>query len=973
MSSGSHLSKELHDLIKSIGETRSKQEEDKIIIKEVQQLKTKLNEKNMPPKKVKEMLIRAIYIEMLGHDASFVHINAIHLTQSKNLALKRLGYLCCSLFLDNDSELLILLVATLQKDLASTNVHIVVNALTAVGKLISKTFVNALTEPVLKLLTHNTDIVRKKALMVMQIIRQLNQDCIAEQDYDDRIRRGIQDKEPSVMGAAFNLYHEELKKGAVNKYKPLTGTFVSMLKQIIEHKLHKDYDYHRFPAPWLQIKLLQILTLLGANDLKVSEQIYEVLGSTLRRADDTTINIGYAVTYQCVKCVSGIYPQQSLLEQAANSVSRFLKSDNNNLKYLGINALTQIVSISQKYVLEHQMTIVDCLESNDDTLKKETLELLFKMTNEQNCEVIIQKLIHFLKTSSDSNFKKDLFVKISLLNEKHAPTQEWFIKTANTLFEFGSEFIDNDVRNNFFKLLIDNFNDIGSEFGVFITEIYSELLRNDLQDNILKIVCWVIGEIGSQIYDQDPNKLNELTQLVILKLDSQLESETTISWILTCLAKLQSARAFQMFDQTRAIFQKYMQSKNLDCQQRAIDFYTLAKFNAALKGSQFITVDPKMSFLDAYVQQERLRGAQAYNPSLQVKAAALGSATEAPSLNFGPYSDNKYGGSKTNTFGTEENKSTTQNPSAPTIAGPWDDTGYNQKQPPPPKPTIATPMAIGSTTGMGSNGSGQTTTKTTMQSMGSGQMGLSSNQAQSTYVPPVRPLPPKEDPNLKEKQKLANQLFAPISQTQQQPQSTQKKGITAVAAPKQMNTNPNIPQITQPKQTAQVQNLLEIDEPLPIKQQQQPILGAPQVYVQQPQIITQKPVVVPQQQQQLWSQPPVQTQPIPQQQIKSYIPANINVDQYEQLWERNQNIKEVTLQSKIKSEQDFRRMIQTININIIEVIDQEIICAGANAENKSCVLLYGCYNLNGSLELKINSTDPKDAEYILALIKRQFC
>ncbi|CAK59090.1 unnamed protein product (macronuclear) [Paramecium tetraurelia] len=966
MSSGSHLSKELHDLVKSIGETRSKQEEDKIIIKEVQQLKTKLNEKNMPPKKVKEMLIRAIYIEMLGHDASFVHINAIHLTQ--------LGYLCCSLFLDNDSELLILLVATLQKDLASTNVHVVVNALTAVGKLISKTFVNALTEPVLKLLTHNTDIVRKKALMVMQIIRQLNQDCITEQDYDDRIRRGIQDKEPSVMGAAFNLNDEELKRGSVNKYKPLTGTFVSMLKQIIEHKLHKDYDYHRFPAPWLQIKLLQILTILGANDLKVSEQIYEVLGSTLRRADDTTINIGYAVTYQCVKCISGIYPQQGLLEQAANSVSRFLKSDNNNLKYLGINALTQIVSISQKYVLEHQMTIVDCLESNDDTLKKETLELLFKMTNEQNCEVIIQKLIHFLKTSSDTNFKKDLFVKVSLLNEKHAPTQEWFIKTANTLFEFGSEFIDNDVRNNFFKLLIDNFNDIGTEFGMFITEIYSDLLKNDLQDNILKIVCWVIGEIGSQIYDQDPNKLNELTQLVILKLDSQLESETTISWILTCLAKLQSARAFQMFDQTRAIFQKYMQSKNLDCQQRAIDFYTLAKFNAALKGSKDTTVDPKMSFLDAYVQQERQRGAQPYNPSLQVKAAALGSAAEVSSLNFGPYNDNKYGGTKTSTFGAgaEENKTTNQNPSAPTIAGPWDDTGYNQKQPPAPKPVITTPMAIGSTTGIGSSGTGQTTSKTTMQAMGSGQMGVNTNQTQNTYIPPVRPLPPKEDPNLKEKQKLANQLFAPISQTQQQPQQTQKKGISAVATQKPMNANPNPTQAPQQKPPAQVQNLLDIDDPLPSKQ---PITGVPQVYVQQPQIITQKPIVPQQQQpQQQWAQPsPIQTQPIPQQQTRSYIPANINVDQYEQLWERYQNVKEVTLQSRIKSEQDFKRMIQTININVIEVIEQEIICAGANAENKSCVLIYGCYNSNGSLDLKINGTDPKDAEYILAIIKRQFC
>ena len=32
MSSSSHLSKELHNLIKDIGETRSKQEEDKIIV-----------------------------------------------------------------------------------------------------------------------------------------------------------------------------------------------------------------------------------------------------------------------------------------------------------------------------------------------------------------------------------------------------------------------------------------------------------------------------------------------------------------------------------------------------------------------------------------------------------------------------------------------------------------------------------------------------------------------------------------------------------------------------------------------------------------------------------------------------------------------------------------------------------------------------------------------------------------------------
>jgi AP-4 complex subunit epsilon-1 len=64
-----------------------------------------------------------MYIEMLGHSASFCHIEAINLTQNKNLVLKRLGYLLCSLFLNSSSDLTIMMISTIQKDLASTNIH----------------------------------------------------------------------------------------------------------------------------------------------------------------------------------------------------------------------------------------------------------------------------------------------------------------------------------------------------------------------------------------------------------------------------------------------------------------------------------------------------------------------------------------------------------------------------------------------------------------------------------------------------------------------------------------------------------------------------------------------------------------------------------------------------------------------------------------------------------------------------------
>ena len=53
-SSSSHLSKDLLELIKAIGDSRSKQEEDKIISKECETLKVIIKESGVPPKRMKE-------------------------------------------------------------------------------------------------------------------------------------------------------------------------------------------------------------------------------------------------------------------------------------------------------------------------------------------------------------------------------------------------------------------------------------------------------------------------------------------------------------------------------------------------------------------------------------------------------------------------------------------------------------------------------------------------------------------------------------------------------------------------------------------------------------------------------------------------------------------------------------------------------------------------------------------------------
>ena len=184
--------------------------------------------------------------------------------------------------------------------------------------------------------------------------------------------------------------------------------------------------------------LSQVLAILGASDQRASEGMYEVLYDVLRRAD-TGINIGYAVIYDCVRTVTAIYPNIQLLETAANHISRFVASENHNLKYLGIKSLASIVQVDQKYALEHQLVVVDCLEDPDETLKRKTLDLLFRMTNAANVVFVVDKLIFHLRGTTDVAFRASLTDRLTQLAERYAPDNTWYIRTMNSVFELGGE------------------------------------------------------------------------------------------------------------------------------------------------------------------------------------------------------------------------------------------------------------------------------------------------------------------------------------------------------------------------------------------------------------------------------------------------------------------------------------------------------------------------------------------------------
>lgn len=198
--------------------------------------------KDVPSKKMKEYLIRMIYVEMLGHDASFGHIHAVKMAHNRALLEKRVGYLAVSLTLHKDHPFMLLLINTMQQDLKSDNYLEASMALTVVAKLVNAETIPAVLPLVVRLLEHKEGNVKKKAVMCLHRFHQIDPTTIAT--LGAPIRKALCDSNISVMAASLNLFLD-LCASKPSAYKDLVPDFVSILKQVIEHRLPRDYDYHR--------------------------------------------------------------------------------------------------------------------------------------------------------------------------------------------------------------------------------------------------------------------------------------------------------------------------------------------------------------------------------------------------------------------------------------------------------------------------------------------------------------------------------------------------------------------------------------------------------------------------------------------------------------------------------------------------------------------------------------------------------
>ncbi|XP_010637040.1 AP-4 complex subunit epsilon-1 isoform X1 [Fukomys damarensis] len=586
---------------------------------------------------MKECMVRLIYCEMLGYDASFGYIHAIKLAQQGNLLEKRVGYLAVSLFLHESHELLLLLVNTVVKDLQSTNLVEACMALTVVSQIFPREMIPAVLPLIEDKLQHSKEIIRRKAVLALYKFHLIAPNQV--QHIHIKFRKALCDRDVGVMAASLHIYLRMIKENS-SGYKDLTGSFVTILKQVVGGKLPVDFNYHSVPAPWLQIQLLRILGLLGKDDQRTSELMYDVLDESLRRAE-LNHNVTYAILFECVHTVYSIYPKAELLEKAAKCIGKFVLSPKINLKYLGLKALTYVVQQDPSLALQHQITIIECLDHPDPMIKRETLELLYRITNSQNVTVIVQKMLEYLHQSKEEYIIVNLVGKIAELAEKYAPDNAWFIQTMNAVFSVGGDVMHPDIPSNFLRLLAEGFDDEMEEQQLRLYAVQSYLNLLDMENvfypqKFLQVMSWVLGEYS---YLLDKEKPEEVISRLYKLLRNQSVSSETKAWLIAAVTKL-TARA-QASDTVERLIEEFSASLDTCMRQHAFELKHLHENVAVMrsllpvsKSCEDMVVDASLSFLDGYVAEGLSQGAAPYKPHHQRQEEKL---SQEKVLNFEPY------------------------------------------------------------------------------------------------------------------------------------------------------------------------------------------------------------------------------------------------------------------------------------------------------------------------------------------------
>ncbi|KAE8228888.1 hypothetical protein CF326_g6161 [Tilletia indica] len=570
----------LKALIKAIRSCRTLADERSLIQKESAAIRTSFKDED--PFGRHNNIAKLLYIHMLGYPAHFGQVECLKLVATPRFTDKRLGYLGIMLLLDENTEVLTLVTNGLKNDMNHSNMYVVGLALCTFANIASEEMSRDLCNEIEKLMgSTNTYIRRKAALCAIRIVRKVP-DLLDH--FADRTKQLLQDKNHGVLLCGVTLAIElcRMDEAILENYRKIVPLLVRHLKALVATGYSPEHDVSGITDPFLQVKVLRLLRVLGKGNVAASEAMNDILAQ-VATSTEASKNVGNSILYETVLTILEIEAENGLRVMAINILGKFLSNRDNNIRYVALHTLNKVVAMDTNAVQRHRTIILDCLRDGDISIRRRALELSYALINEANVRVLTRELLAFLEVA-DTEFKLGLTTQVCLAAEKFAPNKRWHIDTVLRVLKLAGNYVREEVLSGFIRLVCHT----PELQGYTVQKLFSALHADFSQESLTLAAVWVIGEFGEILLrggnyeDEDlvrevkPKDIIDLLQNV---LDSPYVSENIKQFVITSLAKLVTRLSSDASQQTRAekMVESFGRSVEVEIQQRSVELSALLR------------------------------------------------------------------------------------------------------------------------------------------------------------------------------------------------------------------------------------------------------------------------------------------------------------------------------------------------------------------------------------------------------------